>query len=202
MNTLAWVFILASLVIARSVAKGRVFNITEDLSDAFKALLTGDQTSFGEVLGRTGASATASSGFTVGTSVGEAVGRVGAGVGASAGKAASQLTKPPIGYRNQIAWINAQGFSFKPTLGQTTGGTHVTNSYHYKGEAVDLSADKATMLRAARTIEAAFGHRITELIHTPLGYSIIHGKRVAPVKASDHYDHVHWAEDPKDVNNA
>lgn len=196
MNTLAWVLILASLIIARAVAKGRVFNITEDLSDAFKALIIGDSKSVGEVLGRTGSSATASSGFVVGTGVGSTVGGVGTGVGSAVGGAVS---RPPIGYKNQIAWINGQGFSFKPTLGQTTGGTHVKNSYHYKGEAVDLSADKATMLRAAKTIEAAFGPHITELIHTPLGYSIIHGKRVAPVKASDHYDHVHWAEDPKDA---
>jgi cell wall-associated NlpC family hydrolase len=54
MNTIAWVFILASLIIARSVARGRALNLPEDLSDAFSALVRGNYDDLSAALGRTG----------------------------------------------------------------------------------------------------------------------------------------------------
>lgn len=59
MSTLAWVLILAALIISRSVAKGRALNIGQDLSDAFRAIVTGQTDDFMEVLGRKGDTATA-----------------------------------------------------------------------------------------------------------------------------------------------
>ena len=54
MNTLGWLFILAGIMIARAVSRGRVMNISEDLSDAFIAVASGDTDALGEILSRKG----------------------------------------------------------------------------------------------------------------------------------------------------
>lgn len=59
MNTFAWILILTALLLGRAVYKGRVFNIGEDLSDAFLALVNSDTAKLQEVLSRTGDSNTA-----------------------------------------------------------------------------------------------------------------------------------------------
>jgi hypothetical protein len=59
-NTLAWVLILSALLMMRQVAKGRVLNIGEDLSDAFLAGVAGDSDGVLSVLNRTGDSASVS----------------------------------------------------------------------------------------------------------------------------------------------
>lgn len=184
MTTLAWVFILGAIVIGSAVLRGRASHLAEDLSDAFLALATGQTDKLTEVFSRKG----------------DATGTGVTATPASGGSVVSNPKdqRPPYGYAAMTAWINSKGFHFHPTKGQTTGGTHAPNSYHYKGEAVDLSGSAADMLKAAKTIEAAFGPYITELIHTPLGYSIKHGKKVKPIDAAAHYNHVHWAEATKD----
>lgn len=60
MNTIAWAFILVSLLIVRQVFRGRIMNIGEDLADAFTAITTGDTDALGAVLTRTGDSNTPS----------------------------------------------------------------------------------------------------------------------------------------------
>lgn len=59
MSTLAWVLILAAVVIGRQVAKGRALNLPEDLSDAFLAFAQGDSKQLASVFSRTGDSNTA-----------------------------------------------------------------------------------------------------------------------------------------------
>lgn len=54
MNTLAWLFILAGILTARQVSRGRVMNISQDLGDAFIAMASGDTDALGEVLTRRG----------------------------------------------------------------------------------------------------------------------------------------------------
>lgn len=54
MSTIGWVFILAAILIARQVAKGRVLNTMEDLSDAFLAIATGDTQALAGVVTREG----------------------------------------------------------------------------------------------------------------------------------------------------
>lgn len=56
MSTFAWLLILVGILIARSVFKGRVMNIGEDLSDAFLALINGKADDLQEVFQRTGSS--------------------------------------------------------------------------------------------------------------------------------------------------
>lgn len=59
MSTIAWLLILLGILIARSVSKGRVANIGQDLSDAFLAIVSGNSDDLSEVLSRTGDSVTA-----------------------------------------------------------------------------------------------------------------------------------------------
>lgn len=54
MNTFAWILILAAVLMARAVYKGRVLNMGEDLSDAFLALVSSDTAKLKEVLDRVG----------------------------------------------------------------------------------------------------------------------------------------------------
>jgi 3D (Asp-Asp-Asp) domain-containing protein len=70
-------------------------------------------------------------------------------------------------------------------------------SYHGSGEAIDVSNGVATPqeMAFARYMVATQGPRLAELIYTPLGFSIKNGRKVAPIAASDHFDHVHVAVD-------
>jgi uncharacterized membrane protein YgcG len=73
------------------------------------------------------------------------------------------------------------------------------DSYHGSGNALDLAAPmtpegKAAMLRFAQYAAEHWGGQLEELIHTPLGFGIKNGVRVAPYAAADHYDHVHIAD--------
>lgn len=54
MNTIAWIFILAAVLIARSVAKGRALNLPQDLSDAFQAIIRGNYDDLAAVANRSG----------------------------------------------------------------------------------------------------------------------------------------------------
>ncbi len=54
MNTLGWVLIIFGALLVRSVYKGRVMEIGDDLSDALLSLIRGDTKGFTEVLARTG----------------------------------------------------------------------------------------------------------------------------------------------------
>ena len=66
-------------------------------------------------------------------------------------------------------------------------------SHHGTGRALDISGSASGMLSFAKVLAAVFGSRLAELIHTPMGFSIKNGARVAPYAQADHYDHVHVA---------
>jgi hypothetical protein len=67
-------------------------------------------------------------------------------------------------------------------------------SHHSTGRAIDVNAGSAAQMMAyARFMAAQFGSRLSELIYTPMGFSIKNGQRVAPYAQADHYDHVHVA---------
>ena len=70
-------------------------------------------------------------------------------------------------------------------------------SYHGSGEALDFSNGYETPqeMAFARYMVATQGSRLAELIYTPLGFSIKDGKKVPPIAASAHHDHVHLAYD-------
>lgn len=52
MNTIGWLLILVGIVVARQVSRGRIANLTTDLSDAFIAVVSGDSDALGGVLAR------------------------------------------------------------------------------------------------------------------------------------------------------
>lgn len=81
----------------------------------------------------------------------------------------------------------------------TTGGGHAANSYHYRGEAVDLaSGDYGLMNRAARWIaRSSLARSLAEGIHNP-GLSIKNGRSISPgfwgaTTWGNHANHIHLA---------
>jgi hypothetical protein len=90
----------------------------------------------------------------------------------------------------------AAKFGLQVTSGLRPGDS---DSYHGSGNAIDLAAPmtpegKAAMLRFAQYAAENWGGQLEELIHTPLGYGIKNGVRVAPYAAAEHYNHVHIAD--------
>jgi hypothetical protein len=53
--------------------------------------------------------------------------------------------------------------------------------------------DTPQQMAFAQEIIKRYGTSIAQLIYTPLGFSIENGRRVAPMAASSHYNHVHVA---------
>jgi hypothetical protein len=58
-----------------------------------------------------------------------------------------------------------------------TGGNHARNSFHYRGDAVDIGGPQGVMDQAARWARGAIGGSLAEGIHNP-GLSIKYGKDV------------------------
>lgn len=80
----------------------------------------------------------------------------------------------------------------------TTGGGHVNNSWHYKGNAIDMSSSAGSMVKLAAYLYQ-FSDYWLELEHSGgPGYFVKNGKRVSgsyygAATVSQHYDHVHFA---------
>jgi hypothetical protein len=90
----------------------------------------------------------------------------------------------------------AAKFGLQVTSGLRPGDS---DSYHGSGNAIDLAAPmtpegKAAMLRFAQYAAEHWGAQLEELIHTPLGFGIKNGVRVAPYATAEHYNHVHIAD--------
>jgi len=90
MDTLAWVFILAAIVIARAVSKGRALDLPQDVSDAFQALIRGNYDDLSAALGR--------SGDTSSVAVGEGI------ASALTGDAAQRLTQAQKSANTNLAY--------------------------------------------------------------------------------------------------
>jgi transglycosylase-like protein/putative Flp pilus-assembly TadE/G-like protein len=98
--------------------------------------------------------------------------------------------------RLQVYADAAAKFGLVVTSGARPGDS---DSYHGSGNAIDLAAPmtpegKAAMLAFAQYAAAHWGSQLEELIHTPLGYGIKNGQRVAPYATAEHYNHVHIAD--------
>jgi hypothetical protein len=73
-----------------------------------------------------------------------------------------------------------------------------SRGYHRTGRAMDFSNDSVgngtpQQLSLANEFVKRYGATAKEIFYTPLGYSIKDGKKVAPIAASGHYNHVHIA---------
>jgi hypothetical protein len=68
--------------------------------------------------------------------------------------------------------------------------------YHGVGRAMDFSNSTGPtpqMMAYAQSMIAKYGSSLTELIYSPLGFSIKNGKKVAPLAYGQHFNHVHVA---------
>lgn len=96
------------------------------------------------------------------------------------------------GWNDLDAFLSARGIRYgAPTLGQTTGGTHVDGSYHYLGLARDYgssNSDMPAIIQAFRPY-AVPGGPVVELFGP--GVSIKNGAAIPQV--AGHGDHVHVA---------
>lgn len=95
------------------------------------------------------------------------------------------------GWQWQVAALAKDGFAFHPSHGQTTGGGHATNSWHYKGRAVDLSPPS---MAAFNDIRSHWGSTTKELIYGPAGLGIRNGQPYDwGAQNAKHMNHIHWA---------
>ena len=70
---------------------------------------------------------------------------------------------------------------------------HTDGSYHYSGDAVDVSGDPSLMNRYFHAVESRWmGKGLAELFYDPVGYYIKHDAKV-PGAIGNHMDHVHAA---------
>jgi len=103
---------------------------------------------------------------------------------------------PLGGAPGSLAMAASMAASMGLTMTSFTGGRHAAGSYHYQGRAMDFSDSAGPspgMMRFAQAMASRFGSSITELIYSPLGYSIKNGKKVPPYAVGQHYNHVHVA---------
>jgi hypothetical protein len=105
-------------------------------------------------------------------------------------------------WREMDYWLRAKGIRVgTATLGQTTGGTHATRSYHYLGQARDYglyNCDCNAIAKAFLPLAKGPNHVIAELIWTPTpgpGVYMKNGYAYTPTLqlANGHRDHVHAA---------
>lgn len=93
--------------------------------------------------------------------------------------------------------ITSQSSGFTGALGKGSG--HVSNSYHYWGNAVDASSSAGNMIKLAQWIYQNFWASTLELIHSGGGGFFVHngvkvsGSYYGATLVSQHYNHVHWA---------
>lgn len=118
---------------------------------------------------------------------------VGDAYGGAAGTGAG-----PGGWRWQEAVLRA-AFGNRVTFTSTTGGGHATNSWHYRGRAVDSIGPD--MMAIFRWIMSHYGGTSKELIYSPAVTGIKNGQKVnirsyyGDSVYKGHFNHVHWAYD-------
>lgn len=99
-------------------------------------------------------------------------------------------------YHEIEAFERKSGIAFSVT--STTGGSHASGSYHYKGNAIDTASSAGSMQQLAAWLYG-YAPYILELIHSGgSGYFVKNGVKVGAsyygaATVSQHYNHVHCA---------
>lgn len=88
MSTVAWILLLAGVLVLRQVTRGRVSNLGEDLADALLAITRGDTKDLQDVLARTG-----DAGQPTFAALGDALGNATLGVAGASGTTADSIAK-------------------------------------------------------------------------------------------------------------
>jgi hypothetical protein len=78
------------------------------------------------------------------------------------------------------------------TVTSTTGGKHVSGSWHYKGRAIDVAGSPGQMMQFFTAAAGKWGKNILELFYDPAGWYIKNGQRIGGA-IGGHSDHVHLA---------
>jgi cell wall-associated NlpC family hydrolase len=142
-KTFGWILILMAILVARQVSRGRVMNLSTDLSDAALAFIAADTDALGEILNRKGPAATptaadlaifnltagvtgglTTAGTAIGGGVGDAFGQLKGSIEGSIALAAVVLGEKAKGYRwaatgpdyydcSGLMWRAAQGVGYK-----------------------------------------------------------------------------------------
>lgn len=103
-------------------------------------------------------------------------------------KSVGYVSKPKkAGVALKLANKGAKKFGL--TITSTTGGNHVTGSYHYSNRAVDLAGSPKQMMKFFKWAQR---FRPTELFYDPAGYYYKNGSKVSGA-IGNHSDHVHIA---------
>jgi hypothetical protein len=77
------------------------------------------------------------------------------------------------------------------TVTSTTGGVHTTNSFHYRGLAIDVAGSHSEMQAFFHASLDTYGQgNVIELFYDPVGYYVKYGQRVSGA-IGGHGDHVH-----------
>jgi len=90
-----------------------------------------------------------------------------------------------------MTWLMNFAKPFRLRVTSTSGGRHVTGSYHYVHRAVDLAGPREEMMRCARAALAR-PDQFREVFYDPLGKYVKNG-RVRLGHIGGHEDHVHLA---------
>jgi hypothetical protein len=102
---------------------------------------------------------------------------------------------PPLGGA-QGSLSNAAGMASANGLQVTSSFRPGDKGYHGVGRAMDFSNSTGPtpqMMAFAQQMIAKYGSSLTELIYSPLGFSIKNGQKVAPLAYGSHFNHVHVA---------
>lgn len=120
------------------------------------------------------------------------------------GDGTGSVTSAGTTYPQLEDMTKALGLPF--TVTSTTGGGHAKNSYHYKGEAIDIAPpsggqDNDGLRSLNNALASKYGSGLSELIYSgPGGIYIKDGRVVSASVYSDvlgeHHNHVHVAASP------
>lgn len=121
----------------------------------------------------------------------------------------------PKGTRTGTSWRLIEQFVRMMNGGKslrvtaTTGGGHISNSYHYSGEAVDWAGSSSLMAHVAQQLWAGYSRYFLELIHSPRWFahngvkeSASQGRHTYGAVYAGHFGHIHTAMTKEGARNA
>lgn len=156
MSTLAWLLLLAGMVVIRQVTKGRVSHMGEDLSDAFLAITRGDTKELTAVLAREGEQNQPTF-----AALGDALGNATVGVAGASGTTADTIAKAIGGQLNDIETRANKSLALAAyMLGRKAKG------YRFTATGPDYYDCSGLMYRAAQKIGYKGGRFTTFTIGT------------------------------------